>query len=96
MLKIHKDGLDQPFVQWVVCNDYRVRAWIQIKTGADDWANSGRYLNVVRCHDVTGNPNGNPTVFPIFNRRADSEILQEFAASACSITGGPLEDDPNA
>lgn len=96
-MKIHTDGQGQPYIQWHVCNEYQVRAWVQRKIGEDDWARTGRYLNVARCNDVTGNPNGNPTVFPIFTTTPDdAQVLLGFAHAVCAVTGSKLLEKADA
>ena len=66
--------------------DCEKRAWVQHKEGENDWANTGRYLNVVRCN-FDGNPGGNPTDFPIFSKLlSDEQILLAFVHSVNAIT----------
>jgi hypothetical protein len=91
MIEIQKDGNGQPYIQWQHGNApaYK-RAWIQHRAGQKDWANTGRYLNVVRTEGPDSGPSGNATDFPIFSNLPDEQILEAFVAAICAITGCPL------
>ena len=93
MIQIRRDGHNQPFIQWQQSGEGWKRAWIQHKTGEVDWAGTGRYLNVVRAVGPDGNPNGNPTDFPIWCDLEDEQVLEAFVAAVCGITGCPLPAD---
>jgi hypothetical protein len=95
-MPILKDNLGQPYIQWRVTNSYHVRAWIQRKSGDDDWAGTKRYLNVDRCNDDMGNSNGNPTVFPVFHDVPDDQVLRGFELSVCAVTGCVLSEPIDA
>jgi hypothetical protein len=92
-MKIERDQKGQPYIEWEQGHGSFKRAWIQRKTDPDkDWANTERYLNVVRCNS-RGHPGGNPTDFPIWNDLSDEQILRAFVQSACAITGCRLPDE---
>jgi len=90
MIKIRRDGHNQPYIQWEQgegTGGYK-RAWIQRKAGTTkDWAETGRYLNVVRAEGPRGGPKGNATDFPIFSDLPDEQILEAFVAAVCAVTG---------
>ena len=95
-MKILKDTNKSCYVQWVKGTNQRQevceqRAWVQHRTGADDWAGTQRYLNVVRCN-TKGNPVGNATDFPIYSELSDEQILLAFVHAVNAITGCRLED----
>ena len=85
-MQIKKDTLGQPYIEWRQTEDVYKRAWVQRRTGDKDWAESGRYLNVVRC-ESPGHPGGNPTDFPIYNDLPDEQILLSFVYATNAITG---------
>lgn len=91
-MQVKRDGKGQPYVEWEQVSGHWKRAWIQRKDDAEkDWAQTARYLNVVRCNKP-GSPGGNPTDFPIFNDLPDDQILEAFVRSACAITGCLLKE----
>lgn len=92
MIGIRRDGQGQPYIQWQQFGEGYKRAWIQRRTGEKDWANTGRYLNVVSTHGAEGGPAGNATDFPIFSGLSDEQILEAFVAAVCSIVGCQLPD----
>ena len=85
-MQIQKDRNGQPYVEWDQGKGAYKRAWIQKRRGDKDWAETGRYLNVVRCNDP-GKPGGNPTDFPIYNDLPDEQILLAFVYATNAITG---------
>ncbi|MDJ0642467.1 MAG: hypothetical protein QNJ15_06600 [Erythrobacter sp.] len=86
-MEIQQDGNGSPFIEWEQYKGGWKRAWIQYKADDRDWANTGRYLNVVRCN-APGRPGGNPTDFPIFDTElSDNEILISFVALVNGLTG---------
>jgi len=88
-MRIQRDGKGQPFVERDIAPGYGgyKRAWIQHRTDADkDWAQTGRYLNVVRVERPGQGPAGNATDFPIFSELSDEQILEAFVHSVCAIT----------
>ncbi len=90
MLAIHRDGSNQPYIQWeqVAKPGGYKRAWISHRTGDKDWAGTGRYLNVVRAEGPESGPAGQSTDFPIFDSRLqDEQILEAFVAAVCGVTG---------
>lgn len=92
-MQIKHDGNGSPYIEWEQANGCYKRAWVQDKTGSEkDWADTGRYLNVVRCNSP-GHPGGNPTDFPIFNDLPADQILQAFVRSVSAITGCELKDE---
>jgi hypothetical protein len=94
MIRIQTDSKGQPYVEWPQAegpSGYK-RAWIQRKTGESDWAETGRYLNVVRIDRDRPGIGGNPTDFPIFCDLPDEQILIAFVSSVCAITGCTLAE----
>jgi hypothetical protein len=91
---ISRDTRNQPFIEWEqsTCDGGAKRAWMQQRTGENDWAGTGRYINVVRC--VDGRPAGNATDFPVWSSLPDDQLLIAFVASICAITGCPLPTEP--
>ena len=87
-MKIQMDGEGQPYIEWLQSEDNYKRAWIQKREGDNDFAGTGRYLNVVRCNEP-GHPGGNPADFPIYNQLSDEQILLAFVYSTNAITGVP-------
>lgn len=59
------DGKGQPYVEWDIAQGILKRAWIQHRTGPNDWAGTGRYLNVVRVEAPHSGPKGQAADFPI-------------------------------
>jgi hypothetical protein len=88
MIEIRRDRKGQAYIQWEQAPGGYKRAWIQHK-GADekDWAETGRYLNVVRTTGPDSGPAGNATDFPIFSELPDEQILEAFVAAVCAVTG---------
>lgn len=87
-MNIQTDLKGQSFVEWQQAPGGFKRAWVQHKTDPDkDWAQTGRYLNVVRIEALGAGPAGNATDFPISSELPDDDILQAFVASVCAITG---------
>lgn len=93
MIAIQRDKKEQPYIQWQQgpgSTAYK-RAWVQHREGANDWAGTGRYLNVVRAEGPDTGPSGNATDFPVFDRNlSDEQILESFVSAVCAITGCPL------
>ena len=89
-MKVNKDSNGHLYVEWCQAGDAYKRAWVQHKTGEKDWANTKRYLNVVRCN-TPGHPGGNPTDFPIFNDLSDAQVLLSFVYAVNAITGCKLD-----
>jgi hypothetical protein len=89
MFPILRDSKGQAYIQWeqVQGSGGWKRAWIHHRDGTKDWAESGRYLNVVRTGGPDAGPGGNATDFPIFSELTDEQILEAFVASICAITG---------
>ena len=85
-MEIHSDGKGQPYIEWEQLDGVFKRAWIQTRTGDDDWAGTGRYLNVVRC-TAPGRTGGNPTDFPIFNDQPSEHVLIAFVPGVNALTG---------
>jgi hypothetical protein len=90
MVEIQTDAKGQPYIQWQQVGGGWKRAWIQQRTGHDDWADTGRYLNVAPANGPTGGVAGTPTDFPIFCQLPDHQILEAFVSMACAITGCQL------
>lgn len=92
-MQIQLDGNGSKYIEWEQVSGCYKRAWIQKKPGSEkDWANSGRYLNVVRCNSK-GHPGGNPTDFPIFNDLPDEQILIPFVLGVSAMTGCELKTE---
>lgn len=95
-MEIEHDTRGQPYTQWTKGRnkegeDCEQRAWIQHRVGENDWAGTGRYLNVVRCN-FDGTPGGNATDFPIFNKElTDEQVLLAFVHLVDVITCPPTE-----
>ena len=85
-MEFFRDTNDHLCIEWEQIENIRKRAWIQHRTGENDWAGTRRYLNVVRINDL-GKPGGNPTDFPIFNNLSDEQILLTFVYAVNSATG---------
>lgn len=85
-MQIQKDGNGQPYIEWEQAENAYKRVWIQHRAGDNDYAGTGRYLNVVRCNSP-GHPGGNPTDFPIYNALPDEQVLLAFVYAANAITG---------
>lgn len=85
-MRIQEDGYRQPYIEWDQGYGCYKRAWIQTRTGDKDWADTGRYLNVVRCSEP-GKVGGNPTDFPIYNDLPDQQVLLAFVFATNAITG---------
>jgi len=63
-LAIRRDTNDHPYIEWSqgiddAQEEHVKRAWISHRSGAKDWAKTGRYLHVARMGDVK--PFGAPT-----------------------------------
>lgn len=84
------DGKGQRYVEWASGPGGLKRAWIQNKSGAPDWANTGRYLNVVRAEQPHAGPKGQATDFPIYyseDQMSDEQILTAFVYAVCAVVG---------
>ena len=82
-----KDGKDQIYVEWPQGNHGAKRAWIRHANPDTDWANTGRYVNVVRIENLGSGPAGQSTDFPIFNDLPDEQVLVAFVVAVCGVTG---------
>jgi hypothetical protein len=88
MIKILRDGKNQPYIQWEQAPDGYKRAWIQHREAGDnDWANTERYLNIVRTAGPDSGPAGSATDFPIYSNLPDEQILEAFVGAVCAVTG---------
>ena len=88
-MKIKRDGNGSKYIKWASgpLGSGLKRAWVQTREGEKDWAGTGRYLNVVRCNEDTGNPGGNATDFPVYCDLPDEQILWAFISMVNAITG---------
>ncbi len=88
-MQITRDKRGQPMIEWQMAPGGWTRAWIQDRTGnpEKDWANTGRYLNVVRIEGPKTGTGGNATDFPIFCNLPDEQSLKAFVQAVCAITG---------
>jgi hypothetical protein len=91
-VEILKDGNGHSYIEWSQTQNAWKRAWVQHRSGDNDWADTGRYLNVVRCSEP-GRPGGNATDFPICSKLSDDQILLAFVHSVNAITGLVQRDD---
>lgn len=90
MIEIRTDTLGQRYIEWAQAEGsptFYKRAWIQHKAGEKDWAETGRYLNVVRIDRERPGSGGNPTDFPVYSQLPDDQILEAFVAAVCAVTG---------
>ena len=93
-MKFGTDGKGQMIVEWEIAPGGWKRAWIQHRHGTDkDWAETGRYLNVVRVEGPGRGPGGNATDFPIYNDLPDRQILEAFVHAVSGITGHTLKKE---
>jgi len=95
-MNIQHDGNNRPFIE---CEQMQSggpgtggfkRAWIRRPTpgSPQDWAGTGRYINVAPIGGLGQGPAGQSADFPIFNRRiSDDEALVTFVAAVCGFTG---------
>lgn len=81
------DGKGQRYVEWDIGSGALKRAWIQRRIGPNDWAGTGRYLNVVRVEQPNAGPKGQAADFPVFGKKEDDTILQDFVDSVCQAVG---------
>lgn len=93
-MKIETDTNGSKYIQWASgpSGNAMKRAWVQHREGETDWAGTGRYLNVVRCDNKSGNPAGNPTDFPIYGDLPDEQVLQAFVSMVNAITGHDISN----
>ncbi len=88
-MNMHTDTLGQFQITWDQVLGYAKRAWLQHRTGENDWAGTGRYLNVVRMRgDGSGMIGGNATDFPIFRRDISDEQVLKAAVYAVNVLTG--------
>jgi len=93
-MNIQRDTMGQPFIAWEQAPGGYKRAWIQHRTDPErDWAETNRYLNVVRTDELGSGPAGQATDFPIFSDLPDEQILEAFVLAVCAITGCRLPGD---
>ena len=81
------DGNGSHYVEWDVGAGGLKRAWIQHRTGPNDWASTVRYLNVVRIESFGSGPKGNATDFPIYTTLPDLQILRNFVTATAAVAG---------
>ena len=89
-MNIQRDGKEQPYVEWEQAPGGAKRAWVRHADRATDWAETGRYINVVRIEGLGTGPAGQSTDFPIFNDLPDEQVLIAFVSAVCGITGCPI------
>ena len=91
-MQIKQDSRGQPYIEWAQGPNGFKRAWVQDRSGTDkDWADSGRYINVVRIERLGAGPAGNATDFPVFSPLPDEQLLIAFVTGVSAITGCALE-----
>lgn len=93
-MQIQHDSNGQPYIQWKHGDIGVKRVWIQVREGDKDYANTKRYLQVVRIDESRPGIGGNPTDFPIFSDKlSDEQILRSFVHMVCALTSTPLESE---
>ncbi|MXZ79971.1 MAG: hypothetical protein F4Z15_01050 [Gammaproteobacteria bacterium] len=85
-IEVHRDGKDQPYVEWRFGKEGFKRAWIRKAEGKKDWAGTGRYLHVARADSAHAGPGGMSADFPITSDLDCEQILITFVIAALSIT----------
>lgn len=84
------DGKGQRYVEWEIAPAILKRAWIQHRVGDNDWAQTGRYLNVVRVEVPNAGPKGQAADFPVYfstSQMSDDQLLTAFVYSVCAVVG---------
>ena len=84
------DGKGQRYVEWEIYQGIFKRAWIQHRIGDNDWAGTGRYLNVVRVEAPNAGPKGQAADFPVYlpiAQMSDDQMLSAFVYSVCAVVG---------
>lgn len=89
MLTIERDTNGSPYVEWCQGTDdqnvrHIKRAWVQRRTGVNDWARVGRYLHVARMGKDAPLPSPD---FPVHSTLPDEQVLLAFVYSLNAITG---------
>jgi hypothetical protein len=85
------DNNGSHYIAWEQSGGFK-RAWVQHRTDDQDWAGTGRYVNVTRIKTLDGGPSGNATDFPIYTNLPDQQILEAFVAAICAVTGCELRE----
>ena len=85
-MEIQRDSKEQPYIHWEHAGNKYRRAWIRHSTGAQDWAGTGRYVNVGPC-DSAGRVKGHSADFPIYNDLPDEQVLLAFVSAVNAMTG---------
>lgn len=84
------DGNGQTYIEWERGPGKYARAWVMVRRGETDWANSRRYLNTAPIARPGGGPAGQSLDFPINSELDDKEILRAFVVSVSAILGNSL------
>lgn len=92
-----KDGKGQRYVEWEIALGTGIlkRAWVQYRQGEKDWAETGRYLNVVRVEAAHSGPKGQAADFPIYltpAQASDDQVLTGFVKAVSQAVGCQLPD----
>jgi hypothetical protein len=94
-MNIQRDTNNQPYVEWQQMapggpgSGGFKRAWIRkpVPGSPQDWANTGRYVNVA----AIASPGQGPAPgadFPVFDPTLrDDQVLYAFVAAICGLTG---------
>jgi hypothetical protein len=89
IMHIQHDTWNQPYIEWQAGSPEVIRrAWITRRRHENDGAGTERYLKIAPM-----NPSKKealaalPTIFPIFSRLADEQILEAFVATVGTVTG---------
>ena len=88
-MQIKRDGKGQMMIEWEQTPAGAKRAWIQHRTGTEDWANTGRYILVARTPGLGHGPAPGPD-FPVHHDLPDDQALIAFVAAVCGVTGGNM------
>lgn len=89
-MQFGNDGKGQRYVEWEIAPNTLKRAWLQYRSGANDWAGTGRYLNVVRVEAPHSGPKGQAADFPVYVNQAqmgDDQLLATFVYSVSAVVG---------
>lgn len=84
------DGKGQRYLEWEIAPGALKRAWVQYRSGANDWAGTERYLNAVRVEAAHAGPKGQAADFPVYLTAAqmpDDQLLSAFVHSVCAVVG---------
>lgn len=84
-MKIKRDSLQQPYIEWSTDEEYNVRVWIKREKGSSFWRHI-RHLCIARCKAM-GQPGANTVSIPIYSQVSDEQILAAFVGMTSVLTG---------